>query len=153
MHDASAKEQSCQPSINECLNRGPPLQSLFWEILVRSRFRPILLTGDIEKAFLPVRIKAEERDALRFFWESPGSGKYNCVSIYSREVFEDATFKLHKWHSNDPTVENDNQSSPANEDEGSEKCDTKLLGLVWNKSEDTLSIVINLASEDYSNET
>ena len=49
----------------------------------------------------------------------------------------------------DPTLENNNQSSPANEDKmtcakeqlGSEKCDTKLLGISRNKSEDTLSIV------------
>ena len=64
-------------------------------------------------------------------------------------MFEDATFKLHKWHSSDLTLENHNQSSPANEDEityakeqlGSGKCDTKLLGLPWNKIEDTVSIV------------
>ena len=209
VYDASAKEQSCQPSINECLNPGPPLQNRLWEILVRARFFPVLLTGDIEKAFLQVRIKAEERDALRFFWESPGSGKLsvyrftralfgltcspfllggvinehlklwqdkypelvreirdnlyvddlitggeNVESVAAKrsqavEVFEDATFKLHKWHSSDLTLENHNQSSPANEDEmtyakeqlGSGKCDTKLLGLPWNKIEDTLSIV------------
>ena len=42
VYDASAKEQSDQPSINECLNPGPPLQNLLWEILVRSRFYPVL---------------------------------------------------------------------------------------------------------------
>ena len=79
VYDASAKEQGDQPSINECLNPGPPLQNLLWEILVRSRFYPVLLTSDIEKAFRQVRIKSEERDALRFFWRSPGSEN---VTIY-----------------------------------------------------------------------
>jgi hypothetical protein len=86
VYDASAKEQSCKPSINECLNPGPPLQNRLWEILVRARFYPVLLTGDIEKAFLQVRIKAEERDALRFFWESPGSGKLS-VYRFTRALF------------------------------------------------------------------
>ena len=40
---------------------------------------PVLLTSDIEKAFLQVRIKAEERDALRFLWQSPGS---DDVTVY-----------------------------------------------------------------------
>ena len=81
VYDASAKEQSDQPSINECLNPGPPvpLQNLLWEILVRSRFYPVLLTSDIEKAFLQVRIKAEERDAMWFPWQSPGS---DDVTVY-----------------------------------------------------------------------
>jgi hypothetical protein len=57
-----------------------------WEILVRSRFYPVLLTGDIEKAFLQVRIKAEDRDALRFFWESPGSEKLT-VYRFTRALF------------------------------------------------------------------
>jgi hypothetical protein len=82
------------------------------------------------------------------------TGGENVESVAAKrsqavEVFEDATFKLHKWHSSDLTLENHNQSSPANEDEityakeqlGSGKCDTKLLGLPWNKIEDTVSIV------------
>ena len=70
--DASAKETSDKPSLNECFHPGPPLQNQLWNVLVRARFHPILLTGDIEKAFLQVRIKEEERDSLRFSWQSPG---------------------------------------------------------------------------------
>jgi hypothetical protein len=66
VYDASAKESNHHPSLNDCLYPGPPLQNLLWSILVKSRFYPVLLTGDLEKAFLQVRIK-EERDALRFF--------------------------------------------------------------------------------------
>ena len=57
----------------------PPLQNQGYNILVRARFYPILLTGEIEKAFLQVHIKEEERDSLRFFWQSP-----NCdvVLVY-----------------------------------------------------------------------
>ena len=79
VYDASAKETSDKPSLNECLHPGPPLQNQLWNVLVRARFHPILLTGDIERAFLHVCIKEEERDSLRFFWKSPGC---DGVSVY-----------------------------------------------------------------------
>ena len=75
-YDASARETRTSPSLNECLNPGPRLQNLLWSILVRSRFLPILLTGDLEKAFLQVRIKETERNALRFH------GKHLEVTIH-----------------------------------------------------------------------
>ena len=56
VYDASAKESESQPSLNDCLHPGPPLQNLLWDVLVRSRFHPILLTGDLKQTFLQVRI-------------------------------------------------------------------------------------------------
>ena len=58
------------PSLNVCLYVGPPLQNHLWSILVRMRFHPVLITGDLQQAFLQVRIKKEERDALRFHWKT-----------------------------------------------------------------------------------
>ena len=54
VYDASAKPNSNSASLNDCLETGPSLQNLLWDIIVRSRFRPILLCGDIEKAFLQI---------------------------------------------------------------------------------------------------
>ena len=51
VYDASAKSSSKNVSLNECLEIGPPSQNLIWNILTRPRFRPILLCGEIEKAF------------------------------------------------------------------------------------------------------
>ena len=45
-----------QKVVQKCLETGPSLQNLIWNILTRSRFRSILLCGDIEKAFLQIRI-------------------------------------------------------------------------------------------------
>ena len=63
------------------------------------------------------------------------------------EVLEDVTFHLHKWHSNDSTLENYDRISKAEEDLtyakqhlGSNECEEKLLGLPWNKTEDILTI-------------
>ena len=64
------------------------------------------------------------------------------------EIFKDAIFTLHKWHSNEPGLED--ALKPTSEDvtyakqhfgpvnEG--QC--SLLGLPWNKSADTISVVI-----------
>jgi hypothetical protein len=32
--DASARENESSPSLNECLETGPPLQNLLWNVLV-----------------------------------------------------------------------------------------------------------------------
>ena len=39
VYHASARENSKQPSLNDCLHPGPPLQNLLWNILIRSRFQ------------------------------------------------------------------------------------------------------------------
>ena len=69
------------------------------------------------------------------------------------EIFEDATFQLHKWHSNVETLESDERNSKENAVEdyqsifakqqlGPRHAETKLLGLPWNTKEDTLSVDI-----------
>ena len=165
VYDASARANPTAPSLNECLYPGPPLQNKLWEILVHQRMYPVAVTADIQEAFLQVRIKENERDALRFHWwcgehsqletlrftralfglaPSPfllGGGidchldaweeKYPEVvtelrrSLYvddlltrgqtiqqanerkerTIEIFNDATFKLHKWNSNAKELE------------------------------------------------
>ncbi|GFT00488.1 putative RNA-directed DNA polymerase from transposon X-element [Trichonephila clavipes] len=64
--DASARDKS-QPSLNDCLNRGPNLIELIPDIIDRFRLYPIGLSSDIEKAFLQLSIIPEHRDYLRFF--------------------------------------------------------------------------------------
>ena len=69
VYDASARENPQAPSLNDCLYAGPPLQNRTWNVLVRMRFHPVALAGDVKKAFLQVRIKKEGRDSLRFHWK------------------------------------------------------------------------------------
>ena len=57
VNDASTKANSEAPSLNQCLNLGPPLQNDLWTVVVRMRFHPVLLSGDIKQAFLQVRIR------------------------------------------------------------------------------------------------
>ena len=68
VYDASARAFDGAPSLNDCLHAGPPLQNKLWSVLVRGRFNPVAVTGDLQKAFLQVRIREADRDAMRFHW-------------------------------------------------------------------------------------
>ena len=67
VYDASSKRAN-EVSLNDCLYRGPPLTPLIFDILVRLRMFRTVLIGDLEKAFLDVRVTPEECDYLRFIW-------------------------------------------------------------------------------------
>jgi len=66
VYDASARAFDGAPSLNDCLHTGPPLQNKLWNILVRGRFNPVAINGDLQKAFLQVRVRETDRDAMRF---------------------------------------------------------------------------------------
>ena len=68
VYDASSRANEASPSLNDCLETGPSLQNKLWTVLVRGRFHPVALVADIRKAFLQIRIRVEDRDALRFHW-------------------------------------------------------------------------------------
>ena len=68
VYDASARAYAQAPSLSECLHVEPPLQNLLWSVLVRNRLHPVAITGDMKQAFLQVRIREADRDALRFHW-------------------------------------------------------------------------------------
>ena len=65
----------------------------------------------------------------------------------AEEVLEDATFTLHKWHSNAvkleanevPSVEG-GELTYAKEQLGTSQSETKLLGLTWDKEQDILKV-------------
>ena len=205
------RSSSPTPTINDCLHPGPPLQNQLWDVLVKSRTYPILLTADLKKAFLQVRIAVEERDSLRFHWKHPNTSDIE-VYRFTRalfgltcspfllggvlhqhldswkdrhsevvevlrdgmyvddqttggttvketeqkkataiEVFEDATFTTHKWHSNAPELEPTTELKTESEEMtyakrklgSDEQPEGKLLGLPWNRKQDTLSVVLS----------
>ena len=72
--DGSAKENEGKQSINDYLETGPNYIPSLFETLVKFRSYPIALCADIEKAFLQIEIKSEDRDKLRFLWmDDPSS--------------------------------------------------------------------------------
>ena len=207
VYDASAKAHADDVSLNDCLNPGPVLQNKMWNVLVRSRAHPVAVNGDLKKAFLQVRVKEKDRDALRFHWQ-PGEhseletlrfarvmfgltsspfllggvieqhldnwesrmpeavaelrkslyvddllsggvtvGEAQEVKQQAVEIFEDATFTLHKWHSNEAELEDHPDLSTSEEETFAKQqlgkpdgADSSLLGLGWNKKCDEISI-------------
>ena len=87
VYDASARAYGQAPSLNECLENGPPLQNQLWDILVRDRFNPITLAGDLKQAFLRVRINECDRDALRFHWIINKDAKKIQMLRFTRAIF------------------------------------------------------------------
>ena len=67
--DCSFK-QGEEPSLNDCLQPGPPLLNDLTGILLRFRLHQYAITADIEKAFLHVNLDQADRDATRFYWLS-----------------------------------------------------------------------------------
>ena len=206
VYDASAKAHPNAVSLNDCLYPGPPLQNKLWNVLIRSRMHPVALVGDLKKAFLQVRIRQADRDALRFHWKQGEHSDIETLrftralfglapspfllggvieshldswkdrehyavaelrrSLYvddllsggatveeakelkekAIEIFEDATFTLHKWQSNEPQLE---ESSVSPEKEGTfakqqlgepQAGGSSLLGLGWNKESDEVIV-------------
>ncbi|UYV81333.1 hypothetical protein LAZ67_20000811 [Cordylochernes scorpioides] len=65
--DASAKKKG-KLSLNDCLERGPNMIETIPRILNKFRKSEIGVSSDIEKAFLQIGIREEDRDYLRFLW-------------------------------------------------------------------------------------
>ena len=86
VYDASAKAHPNAVSLNDCLYPGPSLQNKLWNVLVRSRIHPVAVVGDLKKAFLQVRIREADRDALRFHWRR---GEHSDIEIlrFTRALF------------------------------------------------------------------
>ena len=68
----------------------------------------------------------------------------------------DATFELHKWHSNEPQLE-DNPPHSSDEERSYAKRqlqvqpnESKLLGVKWNKDEDTIAVQFPTTDSDTS---
>ena len=203
--DASAKGTEKSPSLNDCLEPGPTLQNLLWNVLVRNRLKAVAICGDLKQAFLQVRIKEEDRDVLRFHWiKDKDPNKIEILrftralfglvqspfllaatieehlkryedsypieiaeirqSLYvddvisggstieeakhlketAKSVFQEARFELHKWHSNVPELESEmlepDEQTYAKKQLGVKATETKILGLHWQKSEDSLAV-------------
>ena len=69
--DALAKANQGYPSLNNCLEKGSPPQSLLWSVLVWNRLKPVAFCGDIiKRAFLQVLIREADGDEFRFHWIS-----------------------------------------------------------------------------------
>ncbi|XP_002734893.1 uncharacterized protein LOC100366659 [Saccoglossus kowalevskii] len=197
VYDCSAKANTKSPSLNDCLETGPSLQPLLFDIMIRNRMRKYCIRGDIQKAFLQIRVHEQDRDAMRILWynnlqdrqlmeyrftrvifgatSSPyilgvtlqkhienyrenypitvqtllddtyvddiqGGETERDVAVFKEEstkILSEGGFSLHKWHSNITHLSSKNNIKHEGTDNTSTS-DTKILGIPWNKMEDTL---------------
>ncbi|KAK3748481.1 hypothetical protein QZH41_017559 [Actinostola sp. cb2023] len=152
VYDASARAYDNAASLNECLNPGPPLQNQLWNVLVRARFHPVAITGDIKQAFLQVRIQIVgeiERSLYVDDLISGGPTVEHALQVKSTatEIFAKGGFELHKWHSSARELEttelpsNGDIETFAKEQLGVPKGgESTLLGLTWDKGTDTICV-------------
>ena len=87
VYDASARASEKAPSLNECLEIGPPTQYQLWSVLVRNRFHPVAISGDLKQAFLQVRIWEPDRDVMRFHWYKDLKTKEIEALRFTRALF------------------------------------------------------------------
>ena len=61
VYDASCRERTTGPSLNDCLRKGSALKPLIFNTLLGFRANTVALVRDIEKAFLKIEIHPEVR--------------------------------------------------------------------------------------------
>ncbi len=67
VYDASARNND-NPSLNDCLQKGPKFNQLVLDLLLRFRAYEVALIADVERAFLMISVDENDRDVLRFIW-------------------------------------------------------------------------------------
>ena len=79
VHDASAKSETGFP-LNDCLENGP--QNKLWDVLVSSRFHPVILCADIEEVHLQTRLRESGKDCLKSDWVEATYNDNDKIEIY-----------------------------------------------------------------------
>lgn len=89
--NCSAK-RSGQPSLNDCLMKGPTLTEKLGDVLLRFRTNKYAFSADISKAFLRVGLQECDRDYTRFLWhEDPRNLSLPPVTYRFKSVLFGAT--------------------------------------------------------------
>ncbi|GFW58064.1 integrase catalytic domain-containing protein [Trichonephila clavipes] len=84
--DASARTKG-SPSLNDCLEKGPNFIEVIPTILNRFRKYKIGVISDIEKAFLQIGVREQDRDFLRFIWYDRENRGHIKIYRHRRVIF------------------------------------------------------------------
>ena len=87
VYDASTKSEG-KLSLNEALEKGPNLLPMLWGTLLRFRLGRVGVVGDLEKAFLQIVLREDERNVCCFLWQHSDG---NIVTYRLTRVFFGAT--------------------------------------------------------------
>ena len=90
VYDCSAERSLQEPSLNDLLETGPPLQPLIFDILLKNRMHKYCITGDVQKAFLQIKIHPNDRDVQRLLWYTDLERRDTCEFRFTRVIFGSA---------------------------------------------------------------
>ena len=116
VYNCSCKQSPSSPSLNDCLNPGPPFLNDLCSISLCFRQYNFAFSADIEKAFLHIYLDEVDRDFTRFLWLSnPTDPTSQSVTFRFKVVLFGATcspFMLnaaisYHLHQNDSTTSRD----------------------------------------------
>ena len=86
VYDCSCRQNPNSPSLNDCLDAGPPFLNDLCTIIMRFRTYSYGLSTDIEKAFLHVLLPECDRDFTRFLWLADPTDPESAFQIYRFKV-------------------------------------------------------------------
>lgn len=84
--DCSCRDKMSGHSLNDFLWKGPNLTNNLVQILLRFRLPAIGIAADIEKAFLAIKIRDEDRRYLRFFYLDNPTKDEKTLAVYNFKV-------------------------------------------------------------------
>ena len=84
--DGSSKRTASELSLNDVLFTGPNLITDLTKCLIKLRCGKFAASADMEKAFLKLSVKMEDRDALRFFFPKDIFNLTSPMKIYRYKV-------------------------------------------------------------------
>ena len=84
--DGSCKSYASAILLNDCLFTGPNLLGDMLQCLMSFRQEKFALSADIEKAFLKLQLRIEDRDALRFLFPKDITDPYSEYVVYRYRV-------------------------------------------------------------------
>ena len=87
VYDCSAKTHCQVPSLDTCLEVGPPLQPMLFDNLLRNRIKMLCIIGDIQKDFLQIKVDPRDRDALRLLWHENLDSRMVRQYRFTRVIF------------------------------------------------------------------
>ncbi|XP_075990336.1 uncharacterized protein LOC142985987 [Anticarsia gemmatalis] len=84
VHDAAARSHGT--SLNDMLLSGPDLLQHLPGVIMRFRQHAFAISADIKEMFMQIKIREEDRDALRFLWRGDNRGnktpeEYRMTSV------------------------------------------------------------------------
>ncbi|XP_069191662.1 uncharacterized protein [Procambarus clarkii] len=137
--NCSAKTKQNSVSLNDCLQTGPSLTQMLYNVLLKYCIRTYAYTANISKAFLRVGLQEEDHNYTKFLWikdpNDPSSEliTYRFASVLfgatSSPFLLQATLDTHLKKSNSPNKTEISNNLYVDNFQGTASSESKLLNI------------------------